>query len=362
MHPSKLSERSQKSNQHTPVSRRSILHAAGIAGASLTFSSTTVAKQPTGETSGTGSVFLPNPVQSTGDQTLTDADDDGNAVPAAAYYEVPLTNLDGSGYLRGDWANVRSATGKPAYSKTGEYHYKRDDDQFEQVMGYFWVTEAQKYLQMLGFGSELPPVNQESQDVRINQWGHDNSYSWDKHDYIRLGKGGVDDAEDGEVIVHEYGHAVQADQVEGFGTSLEAGSIGEAFGDYLAVTVGLHVSKHYGAPIAAPAPCVADWDSVSYTSETPHCLRRIDRDKHYPEDVVGEVHADGEIWSRALWDIRNALGSYVADRIIINAQFEFEPDTSFTSAAEQTVATARQMYTSEQAQAVEQAFADRGIL
>ncbi len=51
-------------------------------------------------------------------------------------------------------------------------------------------------------------MNEESQDLRINQWGADNSYSWDKHDVIRLGKGGVDDAEDAEVILHEYGHAV----------------------------------------------------------------------------------------------------------------------------------------------------------
>ena len=55
---------------------------------------------------------------------------------------------------------------------------------------------------------------------------------------IRLGKGGVDDGEDGEVIVHEYGHAVHDSQVPGYGTSLDAGAIGEAFGDYLAVTVG----------------------------------------------------------------------------------------------------------------------------
>ena len=119
-------------------------------------------------------------------------------------------------------------------------------------------------------------MNAESQDVRINQYGIDNSYSTDKQDFIRLGKGGVDDAEDGEVIVHEYGHAVHDAQVPGFGSSLDAGSIGEAFGDYLAVTVGLDAAQQYGWPVQAPAPCVADWDAVSYTSTTPHCLRRLD--------------------------------------------------------------------------------------
>ena len=51
------------------------------------------------------------------------------------------------------------------------------------------------------------------------------------------------------MIVHEYGHAVHAAQVPGFGTSEEAGSIGEAFGDYLACRVGLAADKQYGWPV-----------------------------------------------------------------------------------------------------------------
>ena len=56
------------------------------------------------------------------------------------------------------------------------------------------------------------------------------------------------------------------------------------------------------------------------------------------------MHADGEIWSRALWDIRTALGDTVANRIIINAQFSFKADTSFAAAAATTVSTAQTMY------------------
>ena len=168
-------------------------------------------------------------------------------------------------------------------------------------MAYYWVTEAQHYIQSLGFGVTRRPVNKESQDIRINQLGIDNSYSWDKHDVLRFGKGGVDDAEDAEVILHEYGHAIQdSQQPDGFGTSVEAGSIGEGFGDYWAATVSNVI-----APTPDPA-CVADWDSVSYTSDEPHCLRRVDEDLHYPADLSGEVHHDGQIWSRALWDIRGA--------------------------------------------------------
>jgi Zn-dependent metalloprotease len=169
----------------------------------------------------------------------------------------------------------------------------------------------------------------------------------------------VDDAEDAEVIVHEYGHSVQDGQVAGFGTDLESGSIGEAFGDYLAVAV---TSWAAGTPTRAPEACVADWDSVSYSAGPVHCLRRLDEDKHYPEDVVGEVHADGEIWSRALWDIRRALGDTRATTLIVEAQFDFAPDTSFRAAALSTVAAAQRLYGTQAAQATRTAFADRGFL
>jgi hypothetical protein len=309
-----------------------------------------------------GAVFKVNPVQSSGNEKLVDAKDSATAVPASEYTLVPLTHLDGSGYLRGDWAKVVSATGKQVSAKTG-YVFNRHDDGFEQVMAYYWVTQAQLYIQSLGFGSSLPAVNMRRQLVRIDQFGGDNSFyrNGTKKLTITFGKGGVDDAEDAEVIVHEYGHSVQDAQVLDFGSSEEAGSIGEAFGDYLAVSVGLWAAAKNGWAVQTPTACVADWDSVSYTSEVPHCLRRVDGNKTVA-DVEGEVHADGEIWSRALWDIRTALGDTEANRIIINAQFWFKADTTFAAAATTTVSTAQKMYGSGAAAAVTAAFQARRIL
>jgi hypothetical protein len=311
-----------------------------------------------GSTTGTGTVFLPNPVADLQDQTLTDQKDADYPALQPAYHAVALSNLDGSGYLRGDWANVVSETGNPAFSPTNTFTYNRHDDEFEQVMAYYWITEAQNYIQRLGFGSgTFRPINQESQDVRINQWGVDNSFSWDKKDLLRFGKGGVDDAEDAEVILHEYGHAIQDSQQTpfGFGASIEAGSIGEGFGDYWAVTVSNVVTP------TPDAPCVADWDSVSYTSTVPHCLRRVDTNLHYPQDLNGRVHHDGMIWSRALWDIRNALGHVAADTIILEAQFGM-PNPTMPQLAARTVDTARRLYGNSAAVKARTAFAARGIL
>ena len=141
----------------------------------------------------------------------------------------------------------------------------------------------------------------------------------------------------------------------GLGTTLESGAIGEGFSDYLAEEV-----SHWVAPTRDEA-CVGDWDSTSYTvGDAVHCLRRLDGTKVYPRDLAGEVHADGEIWSRALWDIRNALGTTTADRIIVLSQFGFAPDTTMRAAAAQTIRTAAGFGSSAQ-KAVKAAFAARGL-
>jgi hypothetical protein len=310
--------------------------------------------------SATGTVFYPNPVQQLGIETLTDQKDTDYPALGPAYRLVTLTNLDGSGTLTGRYVAVKSKTGTPARAVGGNFPvWHRDADQFEQVMGYYWVNTAQAYLQSLGFGGTLRPVDQRQIELRIDQFGGDNSFFREDKANVTFGKGGVDDAEDAEVIVHEYGHSVQDSQVPGFGTNLESGSIGEGFSDYLAVVV---TSWATGTPTLTPEACIADWDSTSYTSTTPHCLRRLDTTKVYPVDVVGEVHADGEIWSRALWDIRTALGDRAGSTLIIEAQFAFAPDTSFHSAALATVAAAQLLYGTHAANVVAAAFVDRGIL
>jgi hypothetical protein len=314
---------------------------------------------------GSGRIFMVNPVQSSGDQDLTDQKDSATAVPDSEYRVEQLRNLDGSGYLRGAWVNVQSATGTPAFSTTNTFLYNRHQDQFEQVMAYFWVNQAQEYLQSLGFdGTHMRGIVHQSFPVKIDQFGGDNSYQTDKPFRVRLGKGGVDDAEDAEVIVHEYGHAVHASQVPGFGASEEAGSIGEAWGDYFAVSVGLAAAQQYGWPVAADPSCPMDWDSTSYT-DAPHCIRSFHTDMTVA-DKTGEVHHDGQIWSQALWEIRQGyvgLGLTTADwdTTLVASQFDYAADTSFSDAAAATYAAALGRDGATAAQLVRDAFEARGI-
>ena len=323
-------------------------------------------KPGNGSSTGTGQIFMVNPVQSSGDQTLSDSKDANTPELAAQYATAQLRNLDGTGTLSGKWADIRSTTGTPAYSATNTFVYTRDQDQFEQVMGYFWVNQAQEYLQSLGFrpGGPLRPILARPYDLRISQYGVDNSFMSPEKDSIRLGKGGVDDAEDAEVIMHEYGHAIHNDQVAGFYGSQDSGSIGESFGDYFAVSTGLAAAKQYGWPVKAEEACPMDWDATSYTN-APHCIRRFDTDLTV-SDEIGEVHYDGQIWSQALWEIRKG---YVAqkktaaawDTTLINSQFGYAPGTTFEAAAKVTYDEAVRRDGAKFGTIVKDAFARRGI-
>src|SRR6266508_1802156 len=279
---------------------------------------------------GTGQVYDPNPV-------------------------VKLQNEDGSGKLNGTYANMSGVRkNKQAVSSTNSFVYTRSDDKFEQVVAYHAVDSVQSYIQSLGFTN----VNNESQDLLPNTTTQNNSWYSPGKDTITFGTGGVDDAEDVEVIWHEYGHAVQDDQVPGFGSTIEGGSIGEGFGDYLALTMSQANSSDTAT---TPWACLMDWDSTSYTSGTPHCIRRADTNLTVA-DKNGEVHHDGQIWSRALYDINKGLGREKANKIIIEAQFNFAPDTNFNAAANATVAAAQALYGSTDAATVRAAFQARGIL
>ncbi|MEP7379419.1 MAG: bacillolysin [Chloroflexota bacterium] len=318
-----------------------------------------LAKTPTGCITGEGLVFNPNPVVTSGNLGLTDQNDADYPALNNERVSVPLIGLDGSGYLRGTWASVTTGTGDLAYETDCTFDYSRHDDRFEQVMAYYWVTKSQLYLRSLGFGvtPSWPAINADQQAVRIDQWGQDNSFATDHpKDEMRFGKGGVDDAEDAEVILHELGHQIHFSQSATFFASNEAGSISEGFGDYWAADV-----SEWAAGVQPDPKCIAEWDSVTYTAGPVHCLRRLDSTRMYPSGLTGEVHRDGTIWSHALWNLRSAIGANHADTSILWAQFGWT-GTTMPDLADLVVDQVRSRYGNKEANKAIAAFHERGIL
>ena len=110
-------------------------------------------------------------------------------------------------------------------------------------MAYFHIDRAQRYIQSLGFGGRRPNgINDRTQVVVADAFPTTTRSSLPATRKIKYGIGGVDDAEDADVILHEYGHAIQDDQVRWFGQGDQAGAIGEGFGDYWAAVMSSRVT------------------------------------------------------------------------------------------------------------------------
>ncbi|MEW6108402.1 MAG: M36 family metallopeptidase [Nitrospirota bacterium] len=306
--------------------------------------------------SGAGQVFMPNPIVTLNRDDLYDLKDSDQGVFKTAYKKVALNDLAQRGYLKGPYADTTN-TPKPARSSNYEFIYTRYDDRFEEVMAYYHIDSVQRYIQSLGFTGNKGILNR---PIKVNAHGgkDDNSYydpSPNKRD-LTFGDGGVDDAEEADVILHEYGHAIQDAIIPGFGQTNEGRSMGEGFGDYLAASFFSKYKK------GTRKIKFAEWDAKGYTGGPYECLRRLDSNKHYPEDMEGEEHADGEIWSACLWKVRKLLGRKKADTVILESHFYLSQYCDFKDGAEAIIMAEKNLFGGKRTKGLTKIFKDRGIL
>jgi hypothetical protein len=302
---------------------------------------------------GSGFVFDPNPVASTGNTALADNNNATSPALDAARYSVVLPRLDGSGFLRGNYADARPKVLAQRASDAGlAFAYDRSSGHFEEVMAYYHIDRTQDRVQnVLGFVD----VNNRAQTVIVNAFTDDQSFYEPTQQTLQFGSGGVDDAEDAEVVIHEYGHSIQDNQVPGWGGGDE-GAMGEGFGDYLAGSMSA-VLSHQTTDVA----CIADWDATSYSNDEPPCLRRLDATKHWPEFVAAEVHDDGEMWSAALFRSWQALGADTMDKLVIEAHFLLSTFESFGTAADAIIATDATLNAGANAGVLRRSFIQQGL-
>lgn len=317
-----------------------------------------VAAQQTLRADGTGAVFDPDP-QTTLNQTFTN----NSSIPSGAYLTRTLQDIsfDGASYsLSGPYVNIvnlETPNTEPSTRADGVWDDVRENNggsnAFNDAMTYFHLDQSQRYMQSLGFtgakGIIERPIDVDTDGLD----GDDNSHYvfGGGSDYLAFGHGCVDDNEDTDVILHEYGHAIQNNITPNWDGG-DTGAMGEGFGDYWAG------SYSYSTPNGAvfdPGK-VYTWDGIA------ECWpgRRMDRTSisynhsstYGAHQLVGGVNGD-ELWSTPLFQSLVTLRGLgvprdEVDRIILESHFGIGANLKMRDMATVTVNTATALYPSGQ--------------
>ena len=332
-------------------------------------------------------VFTVNPVAKTGIPFLSDENDSASAVPASAYTEVLLDVAD-SGPLRNAYVRVVDIENPaiPPHDASQSLLLDREHDGFEDVNAVYHVDKTQQYLQSLGYTGARQLVAYPIPVDPHGAGGADNSFYVGSivagRGQLIFGDGGTDDAEDSDLVVHEYGHAV-LDWISPLTFTGSSGSqaraLAEGFGDYLAFSQ--HFAESNGTNRSAA--CFADWDArcfgddpsqrCSYPADA-ECLRRMDSPKtmadYIASDAAGTEHQNGEIWSAAMRDLFLAMRSRtfsgvakrMTDTLAVEAFFGAPPSPTFAGIARRMIAVDRLLFNGQNVTVICSVMSARRIL
>ncbi|KRB92598.1 hypothetical protein [Duganella sp. Root198D2] len=190
---------------------------------------------------GSGYAFDPDPRTTLNNDALTDT----SAASAfdAAYSSKTLRDLtvtSGVYKLTGPYVNIKNIEAPataPSTTTNGVWTAKRGNNAFDDTNVYFHIDQSQRYMQSLGF-SGSKGILERSMDIDTDGVnGDDNSHfsGTGATGYLAFGHGCVNDSEDADVILHEYGHGIQA-SINSSWSGGDTGAMGEGFGDYWAAS------------------------------------------------------------------------------------------------------------------------------
>lgn len=289
---------------------------------------------------------------------------------AGGLEQVTLENLASTGYLTSEqtkvFTNFPALKGQVepgtvvqrATRQNGNFLFATDDVRFSEVQLYYGMESASLRFRALGFegfDAPLPGVVlwQDYDPEQRRFVGADNAFF--SPVAFGDGKGGMffyltsrngDTSLDTDIIYHEYAHAV-VNELVGPYQSARFKALNEGIADYFS-------SSFLNDPV------MAEYAAKMFNLRTEY-LRRADNGNTWPYNTVGESHADGNIWSGALWDVRNALGPRAADEIAINALAMLSPDAEFFEAASSAVDAAGELFGLGAAAVVAAIMEERGI-
>lgn len=271
---------------------------------------------------GTAMVYLSDPLSfahvAYGATGYVDGNDANTTQLAAARTAVTLPEIDltagvyklKSSYVQiGDFETPNNGLFTQA---TSAFNFTRDNDAFEAVNAFYQLDKSLRYInETLGISCK-PSLNS---GVLLydpsGMGGDDNSHYVPSTERIAFGEGCVDDAEDADVIWHEFGHGVH-DWLTNGSTSPY---LGEGNGDYWAQSYSRSLNQWASTDAAYNYMFSWDGHNTCWSGRTTNYAAL------YPGGLVGlqggAAHTDGQIWATVLMKIWDAIGREKTDKMFL---------------------------------------------
>ena len=225
--------------------------------------------------------------------------------------------------LKGPYAIIKdfdSPTTAPAYCKgPANFNFTRSQTGFEDVNAYYHVSTFHQYIQSLGFNNLVNyPIEIDTHALS----GAENSKFVPATQRLFFGEGGVDDAEDADVIIHEYNHATSFSAAPNTNMGGQRTTLDEANCDYLAASYSRSLNSYKW-------DYIFNWDGHNTFWSGRSCVST----KHYPNNLVNNLYTDAEIWSSTIMEIYGDIGRQTTDEILLESMYSYANNMIMSSAA-----------------------------
>ncbi|MBL7777412.1 MAG: T9SS type A sorting domain-containing protein [Chitinophagales bacterium] len=200
------------------------------------------------------------------------------------------------------------------------FNYNRSQSGFEDVNAFYHLNTYRQHLNLLGFNLAENILWVDPHAVS----GADNSYfSYSTTPpRIYFGIGGVDDAEDADVIIHEYGHFLSYNAAPQTNFGNQRNALDEGLGDYMAASYSKAINTFGSTNIF-------NWDGHNEFWNG----RVVNTQKKYPTDITTSIYRNGEMWSTALMNIHDEIGRAATDSLIFQTHYGYSMNMNMDDAA-----------------------------
>lgn len=282
------------------------------------------------DTPAIGYIFNPDPLTSSGNVYLSPWVDSNDANTNQLFSQVQIANLictfENDSFRLKNSAVVISEVSPPnvlpAVLNNPTFFYTRDQSGFEDVNAFYHLTTFNSYIHnILGF-PEICNYQIVVDAHGMNGADNSNFNPASSPPRLSFGEGGVDDAEDADVIIHEYGHAISHSASPNTNFGIERTTLDEAGGDYFAASYSRSLSSNFWYKVYT-------WDGHNEFWNG----RIANSTDHYPEDLVNNKYNDADIWSSVLMEIWEQIGREATDRLLIQANMSYATNMTMPQAA-----------------------------